>query len=82
MGKKNRIAKCVHISLKNCAILEYLDDSNSDIVNQALEFYFQRKLKLTNDNANQAFDQYMQRHYQLSLFKKTEVTTTTDQSNV
>lgn len=39
MSKKHRIPKCLHISQRNCAILEYLDTSNSEIVNQALEFY-------------------------------------------
>lgn len=72
MSKKHRIGKYLHISARNCAILDYLDESNSEIVNQALEFYFKKKLKLSSDETDKACSLFMQRHYQLNLFDEQE----------
>lgn len=72
MSKKHRIGKYLHINARNCAILDYLDESNSEIVNQALEFYFKKKLKLSTDETDNACNQFMQRHYQLNLFNESD----------
>jgi hypothetical protein len=68
MKKKHSKAKCLHITAGNCAILEYLGGSKSETVNNALEFYFRKKLRLSKEEIDKAYGQYMQRHYQLSLF--------------
>ena len=67
--KKHKVAKCLHITPQNCAILEHLGQNNSELVNKALEFYFKKGLKISRDDISKAYSQYMQKHYQLPLFK-------------
>ncbi len=70
MKKKHRIAKYIRLSPQNCAILEYLGGNNSEVINQALALYFKKKLKLSQDEISLALERYMERHYQLPLFKE------------
>lgn len=68
MSKKHRVAKKLFISHRNCAVLEYLDGNYSDLTNEALEYYFKHKLKLSREQTDTACARYMHKHFQQPLF--------------